>query len=126
MHARPLARNRRVHNWPGVTTVEGIDEVDSNAVRWCLFELRRSYLLESEGRHLGHCVAEYINGCREGYASIWSLRSSRGERQCWEATIEVCPEMKSIIQVQGYRNSRASPEALAKVRTWAKWNRLRF
>lgn len=122
----PQARKRRVYNWPGLRSVQGLDEVDSCSVRWCLFELRRSYLLESEGRHLGHCVADYINACREGNSSIWSLRSFRGEGQRWEATIEVYPKLRAIVQVEGYGNTRPSEEALAKIRSWAKWNRLRF
>ena len=123
---RPRARKQRVYNWPGMTTVDSFDQVDSASVRWRLFELRRSYLLESEGRRLGHCVRSYIGACLDGHSSIWSLRSFRGEAQRWEATIEVHPPTKRILQVSSYGNRRASPEALEKIRAWAKRNRLTF
>ena len=103
-----------IYNWPAMTTVDSFDQVDSASVRWRLFELRRSYLLESEGRRLGHCVGSYIGACLDGHSSIWSLRSFRGEAQRWEATIEVHPtDRERSSQVRAYGNrSKPSPEAL--------------
>ncbi len=123
---RPRARKQRIYNWPAMSTVDSFDQVDSGSVRWRLFELRRSYLLESEGRHLGHCVGSYIGACLDGHSSIWSLRSFRGEAQRWEAMIDVHPNTRAIVEVRGYGNSKPSPDALEIVRAWAKRNRLTF
>jgi hypothetical protein len=125
---RRTARRRRVINWPRLDGFREIDETrvdyDGSPVRWRLFELRRSFLLEIEGRRLGHCVAIYINDCRNGVSSIWSLRSFRGEAQRWEATIEVDPRAKAIVQVSSYRTSNPTHEAWAEIRRWAKLNSL--
>lgn len=103
-------------NWKGMEM--------STDTRWRLFELRRSYLLTTEGRRMSHCVGTYINKCRTRGSSIWSLRTIRDHDETIEATIEIHPGSRSIVQVQGFANTAPSEEAWSWIRHWARNNKI--
>ena len=123
---RPAARKERIYNWPRMDGMRELDELDDVSVRWRLFELRRSYQLEIEGRRMRHCVGSYVGDCRQGSSSIWSLRSIWKETTRWEATIEVDRRTRTIVQVRGDSNRKPSRDAFEHVERWAERNRLRF
>lgn len=124
---RRTARRRRIVTWQPLDGIEALDETSEcrgKMLRWRTFELRRSYLLEIESRKMKHCVATYVSDCRNRLSSIWSLRSFLGEEQRWEATIEVDPREKAIVQVRAFQNSDPSEAAWEQIERWAKLNDL--
>jgi len=92
---------------------------------WQIDELLHSGELVAEGRVLRHCVASYERRCLYGTSSIWSLR-----RQVEDApprsllTIEVHPQTRTIVQIRGYRNQRASDHPRQILALWARQERL--
>jgi hypothetical protein len=103
----------------------GAPEVGVEAARWSIEEILHSSALVAEGRVLRHCVATYELRCLRGASSIWSLR-----RQVEDAaprsifTVEVDPRTRTIVQVRGYRNQRASDHPRQILALWARQERL--
>lgn len=103
----------------------GAPEAGVEAARWSIEEILHSSALVAEGRVLRHCVATYELRCLRGASSIWSLR-----RQVEDAaprsifTVEVDPRTRTIVQVRGYRNQRASDHPRQILALWARQERL--
>lgn len=94
--------------------------------RWQMMELTDSAQLRQEGAALHHCVASYMDRCRRGVSSIWSLRLWRGEKVSPVLTVEVDPKRRAIIQARGRANRPASGKPLGLVQDWAVRERLRM
>lgn len=103
----------------------GAPEPGFETARWHIEEILHSSALVAEGRVLHHCVATYERRCVVGSSSIWSLR-----RQFEEAaprpifTVEVDPRTRTIVQVRGYRNKRATDHPRQILALWARQERL--
>ena len=87
---------------------------------WKIIELLNGKELAAEGRALSHCVATYAHQCMRGKCSIWSVYCN-GERVL---TIELRSANKTVIQIRGKRNRRATPRERRIVRRWAAANNL--
>lgn len=79
--------------------------------------LKNIVALLQEGVEMRHCVGSYGAACRDGYASIWSIRMDDGRRRL--ATLEL-GRNRQIVQLQGKANSHPGPEAEAAVDAWMK------
>jgi len=76
-------------------------------IRWTIQELCTSALLQLEGRMMHHCVGSYAKECISGKASIWSLRSRRGEEDAEQhhiLTIAVDNKRRKVTQALGKYN----------------------
>ena len=67
-----------------------------------------------------HCVGVYVNSCRQGYASIWTIRCTVDDKVKRVATVDVHPKFRTIDEFKGKGNSVPSDEAFRVVREWAK------
>jgi hypothetical protein len=100
------------------------EEPESLPTVWEVVELTNSRQLRQEGAALRHCVASYARACSRGDSEIWSLRRRRGDRVRSILTLEVATRTRTIVQVRGFNNGRASGWPLALVRTWAERQQL--
>lgn len=132
---RPAPRPRRWHKapkvtgWPKQTSVREFEcqapDENDHLICWSIRELNKNYQLVAEGRRMNHCVATYIGKCRSGISSIWSLKSRRNEWLHPEATIEVDPRSRVVVQVRAKHNARPSPQALFVILQWMENNDLK-
>lgn len=98
---------------------------DGEAARWRLAEILHGSELRDEGRALHHCVASYEWRCLRGTSSIWSLRRQSGEGPPQPRyTVEVDPQTRTIVQIRGYQNCRASGQPRRILDLWAERERL--
>lgn len=101
---------------------------------WTVTELLSSIALLREGREQRHCVFSYANACKNGSASLWSLRV-RG-CDCGNTkrllTIEVNNARRAIVQVRGrcnrppaqYRGNGRMQTARLVLQHWAQQEHL--
>jgi len=82
-------------------------------------ELLTSEELYNEGYEMNHCVAEYEYDCIEQTAAIFSMRKWIDENESFEATIQVSPEAKMIVQAKARFNENVSKEAYEIMVEWA-------
>lgn len=89
--------------------------------KWTVVELVDSRELAHEGRTMRHCVARYARACAAGHSSIWSVRHRWDDEVTARSmlTIEVRPDTRTIVQLRGKSNQRASGWPLELVRRWA-------
>lgn len=98
--------------WQGFST-----KIDG--VHYRIIELTSYRELREEGNILSHCVASYVEDCKRGLCSIWSLRARIGERQ---EKLVVTVELRAdgyIAQALGELNTKPKPEEMAVIRDWA-------
>ena len=98
-------------------------------VWWHLVELGDAAALAAESQAMRHCVYSYAYLCRAGAASIWSLRrrvERPGElgRARSIVTVEVDPRSRTIVQVRGFANRRATGPGVDVIRRWAAEHQL--
>ena len=100
---RPLRRqNLDKITWEGDQIEDWIFEEHRGGDKpnrvWCFQQILCAKELLDEGRSQSHCVSSYIETCRRGQCSIWTMRDD-GERAL---TIEI--RDKTIRQARGKRN----------------------
>lgn len=91
-----------------------------------IIELTSYRELREEGNILSHCVASYVEDCKRGFCSIWSLRARTGERQ---EKLVVTIELRAngyINQALGELNTKPKPDEMAVIRGWAGQEGLKF
>jgi hypothetical protein len=93
---------------------------------WSIVELLDSTALHSEGRAMRHCVYTYVNRCRSGETTIWSLRLRASGQEKRMVTIEVDPNKHSIIQARAKCNRWPGSRSGEIIRQWAAWAGLRL
>jgi len=86
-----------------------------------IVELLNQNSITEESASMKHCVSTYFQACKNGAASIWSLRELRQSGQWYSRlTIEVRPNLRSIVQIRGRFNARPSREEMEVVTQWAE------
>jgi len=98
---------------------------DDEVAHWWIEELLHSSELRDEGRTLRHCVASYEWRCLRGLSNIWSLRRQSGDGPPQPRyTVEVDPQTRTIVQIRGYQNCRATGQPRRILDLWAQRERL--
>ncbi|MGB1311060.1 MAG: PcfJ domain-containing protein [Leucothrix sp.] len=96
----------RSRGWSWSTTAHG--------KKWRFVELNDSQSLRDEGAAMEHCVASYAMSCVDGYSVIVSV-ICEGRRQ---ATIEIEPKSRQLIQMQGKMNAEPSKSVQSVAKAW--------
>jgi hypothetical protein len=86
---------------------------------WTIVELLDSAALHSEGQAMHHCVYTYVNRCRRGETTIWSLRLRAGGEEKRMVTIEVNPHKRAIVQARAKCNRWPGTRSSEILRQWA-------
>ncbi|MEL7161645.1 MAG: PcfJ domain-containing protein, partial [Bacteroidota bacterium] len=119
---RDDARNRQ--NWDPLRNVKAWEEDFGRYAKIRkrqILELTSLSTITAESNSMKHCVSTYFNACKQGRASIWSLRELRQNGQWYSVlTIEVRPNIRSIVQVRGRFNATPAKEDFAVVTQWAE------
>lgn len=102
-----------------------------NKIDWKIYELKTNKELYNEGKKQKHCVYGYVERCAEGFTYIFTMRSEYNGT--WDnaedvakynsflgstITIEVSKN-RSIVQVRGRFNRRATEEEQKIIKLWA-------
>ena len=101
-------------------------EETSGSETWRIVELRTRGELRVEGGTLQHCVGGYYWNCKRGISSIWSLRRFGGSQMRREATIEIDPRSKRLIQAKSTGNRSPSSDAIRLIRQWTQREGIRW
>ena len=93
-----------------------------------IIELRNQTALVQEGSKLNHCVGSYVNKCKSGNCSIWSLRKKRYNKKGvldWysQVTIEL-NKGNRIVQSSARFNASPSKEHKEIINKWASDNNI--
>ncbi|WP_226047544.1 PcfJ domain-containing protein, partial [Acidithiobacillus caldus] len=118
-HAAEQARSRaeKYVEWTPILDGEYVD-----ASGWTFRELTDSDSLDTEGREMHHCVAEYADGCSLGKSHIFSVVGPQGER----ATLEVQGETFLVLQLRGPCNQAVSEDCQKAAQRFAQGLRRRL
>lgn len=115
-------------DWPAVSIPDFTTHDDSRSPyghrSWSIRQIVRKTDLIREGLELDHCVRAYIEDCRTGQTTIWSLRSHGLTTNRRVVTIELNPKQRQIVTALGYSNRRPSADARRVMERWARLNRL--
>lgn len=95
---------------------QAVEEGDRD---WTIVELLDSTALHAEGRAMHHCVYTYVNRCRRGETTIWSLRLRVGGEEKRMVTIEVDPHKRAIVQARAKCNRCPGARSVEIIRRWA-------
>jgi hypothetical protein len=88
-------------------------------------QIRNAYELLKEGRSMQHCVGSYINTCKRGDRSIWSVNLRHEDKNVNKRlTIEVGSN-NVIVQVRGRLNRGATELETKAVSAWAAMYKLK-
>ena len=99
-----------------VETANGISDLPK---RWWVTELCDAKRLRAEGRAMGNCVGSYLKACRQGHASIWSIRRWNDSGVSIPVlTIEIDLKARDVIQARGRFNATPSKDALKVLDRW--------
>lgn len=104
---------------------EGIENTKSRKV-WYIRELTSSSQLQDEGRKMRHCVSSYASSCKSGRISIWSMEKLDHQGKDKVMTIEVMMDSKTIVQIRGKCNVKATEQEMKVIRRWASTVGLKF
>lgn len=88
-------------------------------LEWTIQQLLDSGALQTEGRAMRHCVYSYVNRCRRGETTIWSLRLRIDGEEKRMVTIEVDPRKRAIIQARAKCNRWPGARSGEIIRQWA-------
>lgn len=114
------------HVWEG-HAIENVLYTSNNAqgqlTEWSISQILNTKELAEEGTEQHHCVYGYLNSCKNGNVSIWSLKEKRGRVFKRALTIELRND-GSVVQVRGYANRAARPHEKVIVSAWARDNHL--
>jgi len=91
-------------------------------------ELSSAWRLRVEGQKMRHCIFSYRQQAKQGKSLIFSMRQLDDDNDASERllTIEIDARERSIVQVRGYRNRRATPEESKLLAAFAKANGLEY
>jgi hypothetical protein len=88
-------------------------------------QIKNAFTLLDEGKLMRHCVGGYINACKRGDCSIWSVNlRHEGHNLNKRFTIEV-RKNKAIAQVRGLYNRAATEQETKAVYAWAAMYKLK-
>lgn len=122
---RRIKRRQKVLSWQIDHAYKDWYEEDlETGIVYSINEIRKSFLLYSEGRKMNHCVGSYVSRCMNGESSIWSLRSQEDGQWQSLVTIEVDPRRNRLVQAQAFFNSRPEPSDRQRILEWAKLNKI--
>ena len=79
--------------------------------------------VKTEGHVMGHCVGTYANNVIHGTKVIWSLQDEEGLPV---ATLELTPNLKSLLQIKGKKNGQINPDYYDILRTIIFDKKLKF
>lgn len=99
-----------VHSWDpcGVAglTYEDASPHGDGIVRWTVRELTTGKELTAEGKAMSHCVSSYLQSCRQGKVSIWSVgvEDEDGKRR---SILTAClkNDIRTVNQARGRHNA---------------------
>ncbi len=120
-----LQRNRRgkCHvKWPhsGLKEFRLVEGEEKKSI-WTIRQLLGTSDLNKEGQEMNHCVATYANSCFLGRTSIWTMRLKKHKlTEKRTLTVEVRIANRTISQVRGKNNRRATPEEIRILKRWAQ------
>ncbi len=101
------------------TNIEPLRCRDGEKV-WLIEEILTGKDLRIEGHAMQHCVADYESDCVDRSTSIWSMKSLLHRRWKREATIELIPGDRRVIQARARCNASPSRKALRMLQQWAE------
>ncbi len=93
---------------------------------WTIRELLRSKELMAEGRTQHHCVATYARSCFTGVTSIWTMDVQDSQTRSKSLTVEIQNQTKTIMQVRGLRNRRATTQEMNVIHRWAVYEEIKL
>jgi len=109
---------------PGSKPFEATYYDNNNFVRCTIVELTQPWQLVAESQAMKHCVNTYVNSCKSGRSSIFSLRTHETVEKkivpISHLTIEVARGSRKIIQVRGRWNRYVAPQKIQLLQQWAK------
>lgn len=128
-----LGKEKKIGNlhWEHQTSIsdfefaEGIDGTSSRKI-WSIKELCSSGMLQEEGRKMRHCVSSYSHSCHTGRCSIWAMDKLDNTGKEKQLTIEVVNASRTITQVRGKFNAKATEQQMKVIQRWATMNKLGF
>ncbi len=88
-----------------------------NKIMYVIKQITSGYELYEESEEMKHCAFTYINGCANGYTSIWSIKRKVNAKLEHYLTLEV--RKNKIIQIKGKRNRRANQTDYDVIKLWA-------
>lgn len=104
---------------------EGIEGRKSHKI-WRIRELLNNRELRKEGRAMHHCVFSYVNSCKSGRTSIWSLTLEQHNEEVRCVTVEMNIASKKIIQIQRKYNKPPSVKEKEIIKRWVAKEGLKF
>lgn len=115
------AKVRKFIEWPPTSIGEFVLEESNlgnkNHKIWMIEELTSNKVLSREGKAMHHCVYSYVESCRIGRASIWSMTLTSGGSKERCLTVEV--SSKRISQVYGSCNRSSTSVEDGILNRWA-------
>jgi hypothetical protein len=102
--------------------VAGYEDVEGGLFGTLVFrvvELRSATELRQEGDLMNHCAYTYAERAAAGECAIFSVRAQQARAWTPEATIEVIPSERMILQARARDNARVSDVVEQVIRRWA-------
>jgi len=94
---------------------------------WFIVEITDSRDLYTEGNKLRHCVGSYTHLCKEGRASIFSLRKKMyKEDNLMYRCVSIEVHAGAIYQVRRRMNKPPTAEEASVIKRWARDNKLDY
>jgi hypothetical protein len=100
-------------------------QADGMNREWSIVELCNSAALVAEGRAMNHCVGRFVEKCRRGDCSVWSLRLRIRDVEKRMATIEVAPNRR-IAQIKARCNRFAGDRSQDMIIRWSEMAGLKY
>ncbi|WP_273444480.1 PcfJ domain-containing protein [Neolewinella agarilytica] len=88
-------------------------------------ELTNGWELFLEGQAMGHCVGDYVNHCRLGRFSIWTLRVERDRKVRSLVTIRINVANRQIVEARARFNRDPLQEYKVLINEWARGNKIK-
>ena len=88
-------------------------------------ELTNGWELFLEGQAMGHCVGDYVNHCRLGRFSIWTLRVERDRKVRSLVTIRIDVANRQIVEARARFNRDPLQEYKVLINEWARGNKIK-
>ena len=131
----PLALMHSVDEWHGTLNKGGCKDViewndqnidwiweekknDTLIDEWTIIELTSNHELKAEGKAMKHCIYSYVDSCKAGQRSVFSLCKNLQR----VATIACNPSSHIILDVRGHCNKTPNGHEIAIINKWARKN----
>jgi len=118
--------------WKGMNIEKFCYTADDNV--WTITELLTAQDLFTEGQKMKNCLASYAFRCASGNSAVFSLKCASVEhgkaklasssQNARNATLEVNPLRRSLVQAKGKCNTALLPGVMNVVKRWAEVNRI--